>query len=69
MTVKRRTVIRAVRLTRNERAAILVAAKRAGVGASDFMRGRLLAGLEVAGSDPPDPRQLVLKLPRKASPR
>lgn len=69
MTVKRRTVIRAVRLTRNERAAILVAAKRAGVGPSDWIRGRLLAGLDVAGLEAPDPRQLSLKLPRKAHPR
>jgi len=67
--VKRRTVIRAVRLTRNERAALLVAAKRAGMGPSDYMRGRLLAGLEISGVDLPDPRQLELKLPRKARPR
>jgi hypothetical protein len=69
MAVRRRTVIRAVRLTRNERAAILAAARQAGSGASDWMRGRLLAGLDVAGLEAPDPRQLLLKLPRKATPR
>lgn len=62
MAVKRRTVIRAVRLTRNERAALLAAARRAGMGPSDYMRGRILAGLEVAGDETADPRQLPLPL-------
>jgi len=60
VTVQRRTVVKGVRLTRAERAAIQRAADSAGLGVGDFMRVRLLKDLEIRGEQAAAPRQALL---------
>lgn len=66
-TTKRRTVVKGVRLTRNERAAMALAARRSEMNVSDWMRARLLADLDIRGTDESQAeRQLTLSLAKAA---
>jgi len=56
----RRTIVKGVRLTRRELAAIQRGALAEGVPLAAFIRARLLAGLEVRGEQAAAPRQALL---------